>query len=217
MATKKTAKKTVKKARKPYDMSNRQSVPDVSALALGALAVVEETAKKERAKAGRKAPRKACVKKTDGLTLQQHRFIEGMLIQPTARQAALYAGYSEGAASVMANLNMQKPVILKELARRRAEVAKYVNITAHDILNELEHNRVAALEAPTPQIGAAVAATMGKAKILGFLVDRVDHTSKGEQVQAGMGHFYGEIETSNSLKDVTPSADDDAQMYPDED
>lgn len=42
------------------------------------------------------------------------------------------------------------------------------NITVDDLLDELEENRQMALTADTPQVGAAVSATMGKAKILGL-------------------------------------------------
>lgn len=41
-------------------------------------------------------------------------------------------------------------------------------ITLKDILEELEEARKAALSAENPQSSAAVAATMGKAKLLGF-------------------------------------------------
>jgi phage terminase small subunit len=41
-------------------------------------------------------------------------------------------------------------------------------ITLKNILDELEEARAVALSAPTPQTSAAVAATMGKAKLLGF-------------------------------------------------
>lgn len=41
-------------------------------------------------------------------------------------------------------------------------------ITLQNILDELEEARNVALNAPNPQTSAAVAATMGKAKLLGF-------------------------------------------------
>ncbi|MEM8160246.1 terminase small subunit, partial [Morganella morganii] len=42
------------------------------------------------------------------------------------------------------------------------------NITVSDLLRELEEARKAALTAETPQSSAAVAATMGKARITGL-------------------------------------------------
>lgn len=57
---------------------------------------------------------------------------------------------------------------LKEEARQRHAV------TVGDLLHELEQARAAALAAPTPQSSAAVSATMGKAKMLGLLVDKAE-------------------------------------------
>ena len=49
------------------------------------------------------------------------------------------------------------------------------NITVDTLLAELEANRLAALNAPTPQVSAAVAATMGKAKLLGLDKQVINH------------------------------------------
>ena len=49
------------------------------------------------------------------------------------------------------------------------------NITVDTLLAELEANRLAALNAPTPQVSAAVAATMSKAKLLGFDKQIINH------------------------------------------
>ena len=51
------------------------------------------------------------------------------------------------------------------------------NMTIDDLLLELEEARQAALGAENPQSSAAVAATMGKAKILGLDKQVIDHTS----------------------------------------
>lgn len=63
---------------------------------------------------------------------------------------------------------------LKEEARQRHAV------TVDDLLSELEQARAAALAAPTPQSSAAVSATMGKAKMLGLLVDKAEIKAKAE-------------------------------------
>ena len=49
-----------------------------------------------------------------------------------------------------------------------------------DLLHELEQARAAALAAPTPQSSAAVSATMGKAKMLGLLVDKAEIKAEAE-------------------------------------
>lgn len=52
------------------------------------------------------------------------------------------------------------------------------NITLADILRELEEARVTALTAQNPQTSAAVAASMGKAKLLGFDKERKEPQTK---------------------------------------
>lgn len=59
----------------------------------------------------------------------------------------------------------------------KREHKKRHNMTIDDLLLELEEARQAALGAENPQSSAAVAATMGKAKILGLDKQVIDHTS----------------------------------------
>ena len=73
---------------------------------------------------------------------------------------------------------MLKPEIVDAIAKGRAEIAKRNELTIDDIIKELEEARTAALTAESPQSSAAVAATMGKAKVLGMLVDKKEHTGK---------------------------------------
>jgi phage terminase small subunit len=51
-------------------------------------------------------------------------------------------------------------------------------ITVDDILRELEEARTMAATLERPQVSAMVAASMGKAKILGFEVNRTEVTGK---------------------------------------
>lgn len=51
-------------------------------------------------------------------------------------------------------------------------------ITMSDILRELEEARVVALQQEKPQAAAMVAASMGKAKLLGMLTDKTEVTGK---------------------------------------
>ena len=51
-------------------------------------------------------------------------------------------------------------------------------ITMSDILRELEEARVVALQQEKPQAAAMVAASMGKAKLLGLLTDKTELTGK---------------------------------------
>jgi phage terminase small subunit len=57
------------------------------------------------------------------------------------------------------------------------ELAEKHNITLNSLLSELEEARNIALNAETPQSSAAVAATMGKAKLVGMDKQIIDHRS----------------------------------------
>ena len=52
-----------------------------------------------------------------------------------------------------------------------------------DLILELEEARKAALKAETPQSSAAVAATMGKAKMLGFDKQIIELTTGAEMIE----------------------------------
>ena len=110
---------------------------------------------------------------------KQARFVEEYLIDSNATQAAIRAGYSEKSAYSIAGENMKKPEIVDAIAKGRAEIAKRNELTIDDIIRELEEARTAALTAESPQSSAAVAATMGKAKVLGMLVDKSEVKTEG--------------------------------------
>ena len=59
--------------------------------------------------------------------------------------------------------------------RLRAKAERRTMITVDSLVAELEEARQAALSAQTIQSSAAVAATMGKAKLLGLAVDKAEH------------------------------------------
>ena len=74
---------------------------------------------------------------------------------------------------------LDNPNISARLKSLRAPVIEKVKLTVEDLLRELEEARKVALECPTPQSGAAVSATMGKAKLLGLDKQIVELTGKG--------------------------------------
>ncbi|WP_154954057.1 terminase small subunit [Neisseria flavescens] len=69
---------------------------------------------------------------------------------------------------------LQDPDISAMVDNLKAEARQRHAVTVDDLLHELEQARAAALTAPTPQSSAAVSATMGKAKMLGLLVDKAE-------------------------------------------
>lgn len=84
---------------------------------------------------------------------------------------------------------LDHPKISARLEDLRADVVERAQITVKDLLEELEEARVAAMRSRTPQAAAATAATMGKAKLLGFLTDRVDATVTTKALPASVDDF----------------------------
>jgi len=87
------------------------------------------------------------------------------------RQAYNSKGKQETVAVNSSKLLSDANVSLRVDAIRESLKANH-GITLKDILRELEEARVTALSAETPQSSAAVAASMGKAKLLGFDRDK---------------------------------------------
>ena len=75
---------------------------------------------------------------------------------------------------------LQSPDISAMVDDLKAETRQRHRVTVDDLLHELEQARAAALAAPTPQSSAAVSATMGKAKMLGLLVDKAEIKAEAE-------------------------------------
>ena len=102
---------------------------------------------------------------------------------------------------------------LKEEARQRHAV------TVGDLLHELEQARAAALAAPTPQSSAAVSATMGKAKMLGLLVDKAEISQviqeerkcplSQEEMQQVIKSFFNKPYSEITLEDIIGTVGED--------
>lgn len=75
---------------------------------------------------------------------------------------------------------LQSPDISAMVDDLKAEARQRHRVTVDDLLHELEQVRAVALAAPTPQSSAAVSATMGKAKMLGLLVDKAEIKAEAE-------------------------------------
>ena len=73
---------------------------------------------------------------------------------------------------------LKSPKVALRVNELQAATVKRHGITVDDLIAELEEARQAALTAETVQSSAATAATMGKAKMLGFLIDKNEHTGR---------------------------------------
>lgn len=104
-----------------------------------------------------------------GLTTKQELFVSAYCSNGfNATKAAIEAGYSEDSAKVIGCENLTKPDIAEAVDRYKLSIKKRHGITIESLLRELEEAREVALSAETPQSSAAIAATMGKAKLTGL-------------------------------------------------
>lgn len=110
------------------------------------------------------------------LTTKQQLFISAYCSNGyNGTQAAIEAGYSENTARAIATENLAKPYIIEEIDKYKASISERHMITVDSLIKELEEARKIALEAETPQSSAAIAATMGKAKLCGLDKQIIDH------------------------------------------
>lgn len=114
------------------------------------------------------------------LTVKQEAFcyayIETGNATESYRQAYDAENMSAPAIGVEACRLLDNPNVSLKIKELKAEAAERNKITVDDLIKELQEAREAALAANNPQSAAAVAATMGKAKLLGMLTDKIDST-----------------------------------------
>lgn len=107
------------------------------------------------------------------------RFVSEMLVDGNVTRSAKEAGYSEKTAYSQGHRLLKNVEIANAIKAGQKDIAKRNELTIDDIIKELEEARTAALTAESPQSSAAVAATMGKAKVLGMLVDKSEVKNEG--------------------------------------
>lgn len=73
---------------------------------------------------------------------------------------------------------LDNPKITARLEELRQAVLERHETTVDDLLIELEEARTTAMNQERPQAAAMVAATMGKAKLLGLLIEKAELTGK---------------------------------------
>lgn len=113
---------------------------------------------------------------------KHERFAQELAKGKSQAEAYVAAGYKpsrSAAARLAADVN-----ICERLAAIQERGAVRAELTLADIIDELEEARQVALTAATPQSGSAVAATMGKAKLLGLVVDKAEVEQKVEVTDA---------------------------------
>lgn len=115
------------------------------------------------------------------LTLKQEAFAQAYIETGNASEAYRRA-YSTGQMKpesivVEASKLLSSPKVSIRVLELQDQALKRHEVTVDSLIRELEEARIAASTTERPQASAMVAATMGKAKILGFIVDKQDNTS----------------------------------------
>lgn len=112
------------------------------------------------------------------LSPKQEAFCQRYLETGNASEAYRKAGYSSNMSDKTVNEASSRLLknnkVLARVAELQAATVKRHELTIDDIINELEQARVAAQQGDKPQAAAMVAASMGKAKVLGFLIDKAE-------------------------------------------
>lgn len=97
-----------------------------------------------------------------------HAFVETSNASEAYRRAYNTENMSGAAIQVEASRLMDHPIVSLLIEELKADIVERHKITVDDLIRELEEARAAALHQEKPQAAAMVAATMGKAKILGL-------------------------------------------------
>lgn len=108
----------------------------------------------------------------DGLTVKQEAFALKYVECGNASESYRHA-YDAGEMADKtvweeSSKTLAHPKVATRVQELRSAVAEAAKLTITDLLRELEEARTAAMTAENPQSSAAVAATMGKAKLLGL-------------------------------------------------
>lgn len=115
--------------------------------------------------------------KAKTLTAKQQRFYDEYLVDGNASAAYIRAGYSAKHANTNAFKLLQNTAIAAAIKSGQKDIAKRNELTIDDILDELEEARkIAKMEGKGAPM---VAASMGKAKLLGLIVDKAETKTEG--------------------------------------
>lgn len=117
---------------------------------------------------------KKAASKTLGLTPKQAQFVSEYLKDHNAKQAAIRAGYSPKTAEQQGCRLLRNAHVVKAVGKNQQRVAKKAEITVESLAKEFEEARILAKK--QGQASAMVAATTGKGKLSGHLIERHKHS-----------------------------------------
>ncbi len=132
------------------------------------------------------------------LTIKQEAFalayVETGNASEAYRQAYDAAGMKPASINRKAKELMDNGKIAARVEQLQSKAVERHEITFDDLIRELEEARVAASTSEKPQAAAMVAATMGKAKLLGLVTDKQEWAGKdGGPIQQSLSvRFVGD-------------------------
>ncbi|RWN51944.1 terminase small subunit [Mesorhizobium sp.] len=125
------------------------------------------------------------------LNIRQERFCLGLAEGLPQSRAYIEAGYRArgNAAEVEASKMVRLPKVAARIAELQAEAARRSEITVNDLVADLSIMFKLALATKNPAAG--VSAVLGKAKLLGLIVDKAEVTSTLRRPMREPGEFKG--------------------------
>ncbi|RWN51538.1 terminase small subunit [Mesorhizobium sp.] len=125
------------------------------------------------------------------LNIRQERFCLGLAEGLPQSRAYIDAGYRArgNAAEVEASKMVRLPKVAARIAELQAEAARRSEITVNDLVADLSIMFKLALATKNPATG--VSAVLGKAKLLGLIVDKAEVTSTLRRPMREPGEFKG--------------------------
>ncbi|RWO36586.1 MAG: Terminase small subunit [Mesorhizobium sp.] len=125
------------------------------------------------------------------LNIRQERFCLGLAEGLPQSRAYIDAGYRArgNAAEVEASKMVRLPKVAARIAELQAEAARRSEITVNDLVADLSIMFKLALATKNPAAG--VSAVLGKAKLLGLIVDKAEVTSTLRRPMREPGEFKG--------------------------
>lgn len=144
------------------------------------------------------------------MNAKQAAFVREYLIDSNGTQAAIRAGYSEATAGSKASDLLKIVKVQEAIAAGRAELAEKARIKKETITARLDEVAVRCMQhepvvdrkgEPTGEYtfdsNGAIKANVELAKMLGYYVEKVDHTSGGEKlsVTLDLGNIGKSVDT----------------------
>lgn len=108
------------------------------------------------------------------LTPKQQRFVDEYMVDHCGAKAAIRAGYARPQARSAASELLTKPNVKAAIAAKQIALSKKLDITVDTVAAELEEARSLAMRGRQP--AAAVSASMGKARLMGLIVEKHRHS-----------------------------------------